>query len=120
MKDREDILRMGHMIRSIDKIEKYTADIDFNNFEQNEMAQDAVFKNLEIIGEAAYKISNSTKELYEHIEWRKIEGLRNKLVHDYYQVDLEIVWNTKNNSLPILKNDIEEILKTMGREIDKL
>lgn len=75
------------------------------------MIQDAVFRNLEIIGEAAYKVSDETKESNHEIEWRKIEGLRHKLVHDYYKIDLEIVWETKSKSLPQLKIDIEKMLR---------
>jgi len=110
MKNKEDIERLQQIIKAVDKIDRYTEDVDLNGFEDNEMIQDAVFKNLEIIGEAAYKISNELKEMYDHIEWRKIEGLRHKLVHDYYKIDLEIVWNTKSNSLPQLKVDIDKIL----------
>lgn len=103
--------RLIHIVKSIKKIEKYTEDIHFDEFESNEMLQDAIFKNLEIIGEAAYKISDETKESYNHIEWRKVEGLRHKLVHDYYKVDLGIVWETKSKSLPIFLNDINKMLE---------
>jgi len=111
MKNNEDKERLEHMKTAIDKIERYTEDIDLDGFERSEMTQDAVYKNLEIIGEAAYKISEETKEIWDHIEWRKIEGLRHKLVHDYYKIDLGIIWQTKSKSLPQLKVDIEKILK---------
>ena len=111
MKNNEDKERLEHMKTAIDKIERYTEDIDLDGFEGSEMTQDAVYKNLEIIGEAAYKISAETKEKWDHIAWRKIEGLRHKLVHDYYKIDLGIIWQTKSKSLPQLKVDIEKILK---------
>ncbi len=98
------------MKQAIDKIMKYTEEVDFIEFEKNEMLQDAIFKNLEIIGEAAYKITSETKAQYPNIEWRKIEGLRHRLVHDYYKVDLELVWQTKHKSLPALLRDITSIL----------
>lgn len=110
MKNKEDVERLIHMKESIQKIERYTEDVSLDEFKQNEMLQDAIFKNLEIIGEAAYKISHDTKDLYSDIEWRKIEGLRHRLVHDYYKVDLEIVWQTKNKSLPLLIEKIVEII----------
>ena len=110
MKNREDKDRLVDIKNAIEKIERYTEDIDYDGFESNEMIQDAVFKNLEIIGEAAYKISGKTKERNNVIEWRKIEGLRHKLVQDYYKIDLEIVWQTKSKSLPKLKIDIDNIL----------
>ena len=111
MKNKEDKERLQNMKNAIEKIIRYTEDIDFDGFEVNEMLQDAVFKNLEIIGEAAYKISKETKEGHGDIEWRKIEGLRHKLVHDYYKIDLEIVWETKSKSLPQLKLDIDKMLQ---------
>ena len=110
MVSENDIERLSHIVRSIKKIEKYTEDVNLEEFESNEMLQDAIFKNLEIIGEAAYRITDNTKEAFNHIEWRKIEGLRHKLVHDYYKVDLEIIWQTKNKSLPNLLRDVKEIL----------
>lgn len=112
MDNKEDKARLIHILYAIQKIETYTQESDFNLFSKNEMLQDAVFKNLEIIGEAAYKISNETKALHPNIEWRKIEGLRHKLVHDYYKVDLEIVWNTKDKSLPLLSQQIDKILNS--------
>lgn len=110
MKNKENEERLLHMKNAIEKINKYTADIEFDAFEENEMLQDAIFKNLEIIGEAGYKITNNIKETYPNIAWRSIEGLRHKLVHDYYKVDLKIVWQTRSKSLPILLEDINRIL----------
>ncbi len=111
MKNKQDKERLQHMKNAIEKIDRYTEDVDLDGFEKNEMIQDAVFKNLEIIGEAAYKISDDTKERNDNIEWRKIEGLRHKLVHYYYKIDLKIVWETKSKSLLQLKIDIDKILK---------
>ena len=102
MKERGDIDRLKDINKAIEKIEKYTEDIFFEQFEKNELIQDAVFKNFEVIGESAYKISKKTKNSSQEIEWRKIEGLRHKLVHDYYEIDLGIVWNTKEKKLPEL------------------
>lgn len=110
MRNKDDIERLLHMKRAMIKIFSYTEDVDFRSFEDNEMMQDAIFKNLEIIGEAAYKITDETKILYSHVEWKKIEGLRHKLVHDYYSVDLRIVWQTKEKSLSILKEEVDSIL----------
>jgi uncharacterized protein with HEPN domain len=103
-------LRLHHIIRCIDKILSYVDDVDQEAFEQNEMLQDAIIKNLEIIGEAATKISKDLKSDTDHIQWRQIESLRHRLVHDYYQIDLVIVWNTIHNRLPLLRDDIDELL----------
>ncbi len=110
LQDRE---RLMHMLKSVEKIMSYTEGLDLADFEENEMLQDAVFKNLEIIGEAAYKLSKEFKNKYGHLQWRRIEGLRHKLVHDDYQVDLRIVWETKDKSLPRLLNAVEHILRSL-------
>ena len=105
----DDQLRLTHILNCIDKIEKYVADVYKDDFEQDEMMQDAILKNLEIIGEAATRLSKKLKSENTHIPWQQIEGLRHRLVHDYYQVDLTIVWNTIQNRLPQLKEEIRQI-----------
>ena len=74
------------------------------------MVQDAVMKNFEVIGEAAYHISKELKEKYKNIEWKGIEGLRHVLVHDYYKVNPEILWNTKDEDLSDLNINLEELI----------
>lgn len=113
MKDRSDVDRLKDLNKSILKIEKYTETLLFEEFEKNEMVQDAVYKNFEIIGEAAYKISKKTKAKFPELEWRKIEALRHKLVHDYYEIDLGIVWHTKEKKLPELYDQIEIIINEL-------
>lgn len=111
MKDRDDIDRLKDIKVAIKKIERYTKEISLHDFENNDLIQDAVIKNLEIIGEAAYKVSKRTKEKYSELEWRKIEGLRHKLVHDYYEINLEIIWNTKEKKLPELYKSANRLIK---------
>jgi uncharacterized protein with HEPN domain len=85
--------------------------MDFVAFQKNEMAQFAVIKNFEIIGEAAYHISKELKAKYLEIEWSKIEGMRHVLVHDYYRVNSELIWNTKEEKLGDLRVRLEIILE---------
>jgi len=94
------------MLEAIRRIEKYTIDLSQMEFVKNELVQDAVIKNLEIIGEAAYKIDSESKQQFQNIEWKKIEGLRHRLVHDYYEIDMLIIWNTIKNRIPQLREDI--------------
>lgn len=79
--------RVDHMIESINKIFSYTKDLNQDEFYNNELVQDAVIKNFEVIGEAAYHITPELKDKYVNIAWKKIQGLRHVLVHDYYKIN---------------------------------
>ena len=105
--------RLTHIIEAIDRIKRFTAKMDVNDFTANEMAQYAVIKNFEIIGEACYHLPNDFKDQYPHVEWRKITTFRHILVHDYYKINMEIVWNTIENRLDELKSQIRAILSEL-------
>jgi len=106
-----DLSYIDHIIDCIEKINRYTQKLDKNEFAANELIQDAVIRNLEIIGEAAKKISRSFKNKHQQIPWREITGIRDKLIHDYLGVDIDVVWNTIKNDLPDLKDYLDKIEK---------
>jgi len=99
------------ILKSCKKIIDYSKNTDYNDFKDNEMLQDAIIRNLEIIGEAVKNIPLEIKDNYSNIEWRKIAWLRDILIHDYFGVDLEIVWNIIKTKIPKLKITMEDILK---------
>lgn len=99
------------MIESIHKIFSYTENLSFDEFYNNELIQDAVVKNFEVIGEAAYHIGPELKDKYKKVDWRKIQGLRHILVHEYYRINPEILWNTRDKHLLNLLADLEEIIE---------
>lgn len=88
-----------------------TEGINEDGFLKNSLIQDAVIRNFEIIGEATKKLNDDFRAKYSKIEWKKIAGMRDKLIHDYIGVDLWAVWGVVENIIPILDNQIEEILK---------
>ena len=92
------------------RIEKYTESINFEEFRNSELIQDGVVRNLEIIGEAVKNIPEDIKRNNPDVEWRKIAGLRDILVHAYFGIDVEVVWDIVKNKVPELKGKIEKIL----------
>ena len=111
-----DLERVDHMIESINKIFSYTEDLGYEEFHNSGLVQDAVVKNFEVIGEAAYHITSELKEKYSNIEWKRIQGLRHVLVHDYYKVNPEILWNTKDEHLQDLLVDLEGLIEVEREE----
>lgn len=108
-----DIVRLRHILDAINEIEAYVDGSTLYDFELNSMMKFATIKQLEIIGEAANRISNSLQEANPVIEWHKIIGLRNFLVHEYFGVDEFIIWQIIESDIPLLKEKIEEILRLL-------
>jgi uncharacterized protein with HEPN domain len=100
---KNDLTYIEHINECIDKIKRFTSQLTLENFNNNEMVQDAVIRNIEIIGEAAKQISHQFREQYADIPWKEITGMRDKLIHDYMGVDTEIVWNTIRTDIPLLE-----------------
>lgn len=109
MKDKEYI-SMSKMINYIDRAIKYTENISFEEFEQNEEKQDATIFAISQIGELVKNIEDETQKQYPEIEWIIIKNLRNKIVHDYEGINLTIIWDILTNDLMPLKNNLQKIL----------
>ena len=107
-------LYLDDIISSIEKIQRYTRNMDYNTFIQDDLTIDAVIRNLEIIGEATKQIPNTILELKPEMEWRKIAGIRDILVHGYFGVDIDIIWDIIQNKLFILKETVVELIKEKG------
>ena len=109
-----DKARLYHILDAIQSIEAYVEGVRFEDFSSSSEKTFASVKQLEIIGEAANRVSDETKASGPGIEWSKIIALRNILVHEYYIVDHIIIWDIIQSELPNLKIKIEEILSSFS------
>jgi uncharacterized protein with HEPN domain len=107
---RSDYERLLDIKDAIENIEKY-AKQGKNKFENDELIQNWIVRHLQIIGEASARLSDDFRNNHSEIQWSKIIGMRNILVHDYFGIDKAIVWAAIENELPILKHQVEEIIE---------
>ncbi len=103
-------LYLQDIIDSIEKIQRYTGNMTIKEFENNDMAIDAVVRNFEIIGEATGHLPDEMYVQYPEIPWYKMKAMRNIMAHEYFRVDLDIIWDTARDSLPPLVEEIKRIL----------
>ena len=108
---------LSHIIQAIQRIQHYTEDIDELGFLQNEMVQDAVIRNIEVIGEASNNIEKHFTEfakLHPELPLAFAYEMRNAVAHGYFKVDFEIVWKTIQNELPQLEQQTKLVLQQLG------
>ncbi len=110
MKKMGDAERLRHILEAIDLIESFLLLADAKTFSASQEKQSAVCMQFTIIGEAARNLTTAFCSQHSEIPWAKIVGLRNYLVHDYVRIDYNVVWNTVQNDLPVLKTQIAGIL----------
>jgi len=91
---------------AVEKVERYVSGMDHDAFVKDEKTVDSVVRNLEIIGEAANRLPQNFKTQHSEIEWPKIIGLRHRIVHDYFNIDVEIVWQIIQEDLPVFKSKL--------------
>lgn len=101
---KDDKIYIEHILRSIEKINTYLAYKNYQSFSDDFLTQDAVVRQLEIIGEATKRISRSLKEVNPDVPWADMAGMRDVLIHDYIDVDMDIVWKTATESITHLQN----------------
>jgi len=113
---KDDTVYLHHILDAINTIEEYLQGVNEENFKATRLLQDGTIRQIEVIGEAIRHISKDTRKTYPEIPWQDIAGMRDKLIHDYFGVDIEKVWDTAWQDLPVLKEQVIRILKDYGRE----
>jgi uncharacterized protein with HEPN domain len=103
--------RIKDILQAIENIEKYTAKMTFLQFKKNQLVMDAVIRNFEIIGEASNHIPKAIQTAHPSIPWRQMIALRNFLIHEYFGIDFNTVWQTARTHLPALKDALKDLLK---------
>lgn len=106
-------LYVNDIIEAIQKIESYTNQMSYENFLKDEKTQDAVLRNLEVIGEATKNIPNTIKDKYTDVNWKEATKMRDKVIHGYFGVSLFIIWETIQNDLPGFKQEIISVSKNI-------
>ncbi|MDR0393887.1 MAG: DUF86 domain-containing protein [Tannerella sp.] len=111
-----NLFRLGHIRDCINKVEYLSGKLhNYDNFESQWIEQDAIIRNLEIIGEASVNVSDGLKAQYSDVDWKEMRGMRNFVTHQYFGVSLTIIWDIVANDIPILKKQIEDIITDLER-----
>jgi len=106
---KNDQVYLEHIVEAISKIESFVSGLTKFDFDRNVLIQDAVIRNFEIIGEATKKISKEFSQRHSEIPWQDMVGMRDKLIHNYLDVDLDVIWKTIEIDLPLLKEVLSKI-----------
>ena len=108
---RDDTVYLLHILDAIGLVEEYTRGMSENEFLGNSMAHDAVVRQIEIIGEAARNVSDEFQRKHPGLPWMKKISIRNKITHEYFNVNYAIVWDTVKDDLPSLKRSVKKLIK---------
>jgi uncharacterized protein with HEPN domain len=111
---RDDTIYLRHIQDAINRIEEYVNGLDHKRFMYSSLVQDGVIRQFEIIGEATKNLTSTFKEGYPEMPWKDIAGMRNKLIHQYFGVDIAALWDTVVQDLPDFKIQIARILSSVS------
>ncbi|MCK5416105.1 DUF86 domain-containing protein [Candidatus Parcubacteria bacterium] len=115
MTRRPEKLFLFDIVKACENIELFIGDETFENFQEDSKTIHAVVRCIEIIGEAANNISEEVKDRYSEIEWKQVVGMRNLMIHEYFGVDSDIIWQTSKEDIPVLLEKIKNILNDLEK-----
>lgn len=105
----EVLVYLDDILEAADKIERFTRGLDYEAFAADPKTVDAVLRNFEVIGEAAKNVPEEVRNEYDTVPWSEMAGMRDKLIHGYATIDLQIIWTTVREEIPTLKSQIESL-----------
>lgn len=111
---RSDTALLLDMVIALRKIVRFAAGLDEQTFRSNDLVQSAVTREFQVLGEAARLITETTKQQHATVPWRLISGMRNRLIHEYFDVRLDVLWETIQRDVPVLLAQLEAIVPTEG------
>jgi uncharacterized protein with HEPN domain len=107
---RDSKVYLEDILEAITKIRRYTAGLSQEAFCKDEKTLDAAVRNLEVIGEAVKKIPANIRSKHPQVDWKKIAGLRDILIHEYFGIDVDIIWDIIESKLPVLEREVKKIV----------
>ena len=116
MTDRDIKLYLKDILEAMEAIEKFVKDMNFEEFRNNDLVSSAVIRKFEIIGEATRNIPQTIRKKYQDIPWKTMVGFRDKLIHFYFGIRYDIVWETIKSKLPELKEKIKKVFEDLEKE----
>ncbi|MEK6895270.1 MAG: DUF86 domain-containing protein [Nanoarchaeota archaeon] len=113
--EKEDIIFVKHILDSINAIKEFSVNLSKEELSLNRLKQNAIVREIEIIGEASKNISNKTKDMHQEVKWKEIVGTRDKMIHHYFGIDITLIWEIIKKDIPILEKQMQGIKE----ELDK-
>ncbi|MGD9628233.1 MAG: DUF86 domain-containing protein [Pyrinomonadaceae bacterium] len=113
MKSRHDRLYVYDIMECCDRVADYISGVREEEYQKNLMLQDALVRNIEVVGEAVKNISQQIKDAYPEVAWSQIARMRDKIAHHYFRINLDVVWKTATDDLPALRPHIATIYENL-------